>query len=260
LFIPISINPPMRKLLQVTKTWGEPGNHESVHSGKPEDALVEVMTYPICATRDGIDPMLPTGALGHLLGRVGEGGEEFVAKVEGESGHVVLSEYLDSFENAAKELERSVKDNNHRALLTALSDGVASIEGYINYQAGRKGGQQYSDSKQQMVSFETKIDEWIPQITGSKLDKGGVNWNHHNQLRNIRDDFQAHPKTHLYLTPYSEICRRMNLFRTGIAGLLFDLHVQFKDLVPAQIIHGYFLPEIQYVIEPAFLQPEPNQS
>jgi hypothetical protein len=75
LFIPISINPPMRKLLQVTKTWGEPGNHESVHSGKPEGALVEVMTYPICATRDGIDPVLPTGALGHLLGRVGEGGE-----------------------------------------------------------------------------------------------------------------------------------------------------------------------------------------
>jgi hypothetical protein len=203
------------------------------------------------------------------IGGIKAGGEDFLVKFEGESGHVVMSEYLDIFENAAAELERSVggnrhrplfSGNSHRAFLTAISDGIASIEGYITYQADRRGGKKFKDSKQEKVSFEDKINEWIPQITGRKLDKGGVNWNHHKELRGIRDNFQAHPKTHLYGITYSEICRRMNLFRTGIAGLLFDLHLAFNDLVPAQIIHGYFLPEIQYVIEPEYSQPKSNQS
>lgn len=79
-----------------------------------------------------------------------------------------------------------------------------------------------------------------------------MNWNHHKQLRGIRDDFQAHPKMHLYGISYPEICRRINLFRTGIAGLLFDLHLVFNDLVPSPITHGYFLPDIHYVIEPGY--------
>ena len=176
-------------------------------------------------------------------------------KFEDETGHVVLSEYLDIFENAVADLERSVEISGrgsrvYRVFLTSISEGIASIEGYINYQAGRRGGQQFKDSKQQKVSFEDKIDEWIPQITGGKLDKGGVNWIHHQELRRIRNDYQAHPKTPLYGIPYSEICRRMNLCRTGIAGLLFDLHIAFNGLVPGQVIQGCFLPDIQYVIEP----------
>ena len=186
-------------------------------------------------------------------------------KFEGETGHVVMSEYLYIFENAVAELERSVElsgtnSRMYRVFLTGISEGIVSIEGYINYQADRIGGQQFRASKQHKVSFENKIDEWIPQITGGKLDKSGVNWNHHKELRSIRDDYQAHPKTHLYGTTYSEICRRMNLFRTGIAGLLFDLHIAFNDLVPAQVIQGYFLPNIiRYVIEPGHPQPESNQ-
>ena len=189
------------------------------------------------------------GAPGSVAG-IKTGGDDFLVKFEGESGHVVLDEYLDIFENAAKELERSVKDNNHRAFLTALSDGIASIEGYVNYQAAEKGGPQHKDSEQEKVSFETKINEWIPQITGGKLDKSGVNWSHHQDLRRIRNEYQAHPKQHLYGIPYSEICRRMNLFRTGIAGLLFDLHIAFNDLAPGQVIQACYMPDIRYVIEP----------
>ncbi len=199
------------------------------------------------------------GAPGSVTG-IKAGGDDFLVKFEGETGHVVMSEYLDIFENAVEELVRSVERTRYRTFLTGISEGIASIEGYISYQADHRGGQQFRDSKQQKVSFEDKIDKWIPQITGRKLDKSGVNWNHHTQLRNIRDDFQAHPKTHLYGITYSEICRRMNLFRTGIAGLLFDLHMTFNDLVPAQVIHGCFLPEIRYVIEPEYSQAESNQS
>ncbi len=95
-----------------------------------------------------------------------------------------------------------------------------------------------------------KINEWIPQITGGKLDKSGVNWSHHQELRSIRNEYQAHPKQHLYGIPYSEICRRMNRFRTGIAGLLFDLHIAFNDLVPGQVVQACYMPDIQYVIDP----------
>lgn len=113
------------------------------------------------------------------VGGIKAGGEEFLVKFEGKSGHVVLYEYLDIFENAAAELQRSVggsrriplsSGNSHRALLTAISDGIASIEGYITYQADRRGGKKFKDSKQEKVSFEDKINEWIPQITGRKLD------------------------------------------------------------------------------------------
>lgn len=191
------------------------------------------------------------GAPGSIAG-IKRGGDEFLVKFEGEMGNVVLSEYIDIFEHAVEELDRSLERSSNRDFLTAVSDGIASIEAYINYQANRIGGQQYRDSKQQLISFDDKLDKWIPQITGGKLDKGGVNWNHHKQLRGIRDDFQAHPKTHLYGISYPEICRRINLFRTGIAGLLFDLHLVFNDLVPSPITHGYFLPDIHYVIEPGY--------
>lgn len=189
------------------------------------------------------------GDSGSVAG-IKRGGDDFLVKFEGESGHVVLTEYLDIFENAVKELERSVEGDNHRAFLTALSDGIASIEGYINYQAGQTGGQQYKDSEQEKVSFETKINEWIPQLTGAKLDKSGATWSHHQELRRIRNGYQAHPKMHLYGITYSEICRRMNLFRTGIAGLLFDLHIAFSKLVPGQVIQARCLPDIRYVTEP----------
>jgi hypothetical protein len=219
----------------------------------------------------GLPPMVPIfdvrrmnsftlgGAPGSIAG-IKTGGDDFLVKFEGETGHVVMSEYLDIFENAVAGLERSVEGNSHRAFLTAISDGIASIEGYINYQAVQIGAQQYKDCEQQKVSFETKINEWIPQITGGKLDKGGVNWIHHQELRRIRNDYQAHPKTPLYGIPYSEICRRINLFRTGIARLLFDLHRAFNRLVPGQVIQACFLPDIQHVIEPEYSQPESNQS
>jgi hypothetical protein len=85
----------------------------------------------------GLPPMVPLldirtwnsftlgGAPGSVAG-IKRGGDDFLVKFEGESGHVVLTEYLDIFENAVKELERSVEGNNHRAFLTALSDGIAS--------------------------------------------------------------------------------------------------------------------------------------
>lgn len=180
-------------------------------------------------------------------------GDEDIVKLEGETGHVVMSEYMDIFEYAVAELERSLElsrteSRMYRVFLSGVGAGIASLEAYINYRAG----QRFSYSKQNQVLFDTKVDGWIPAITGGKLDKGGVNWNHYDQLREIRNDFQTHPSTHVYGTNFSEICRRMNLFQTGIVGLLFDLHVAFNDLVPAQVIHGYFLPEIQYVIEPQY--------
>jgi hypothetical protein len=194
------------------------------------------------------------GAPGSHAAIRGPGDKEIVT-FKGETGHVVFSEYMDIFEHAVEELNRSVERSNinskmYRDFLSSVSDGIASLEAYINYRADLIGGPQFSDSKQQKVSFDDKIDLWIPEITGRKLDKGGVNWNHFTQLRDLRDDFQAHPKAHVYGTPYTEICRRMNLFRTGVAGLLFDLHLALRSLVPSPVIHGYYLPDIRYVTEP----------
>ena len=103
------------------------------------------LMVPIFDVR-GLNSFALGGGPGSVAG-IKTGGEDFEVKFEDETGHVVLSEYLDIFENAVADLERSVEISGrgsrvYRVFLTSISEGIASIEGYINYQAGRRGGQQ----------------------------------------------------------------------------------------------------------------------
>jgi len=202
------------------------------------------------------DMGVPAGGYGAIKGA----GEKVLASLEGESGRFVMVEYMDRFEQATKHLHRSIDEMSHGEFLSAISDGVSSIEAYLGYRTGlhneRHPGQELSErvptgSGHRMLTFDEKIDQWIPKMTGGrKLDKNGRRWPDFKELRKIRNDYQAHPKNPVYGLPFRELCKRMNLFRTGIARLLLNLHAGLEDSAPELVFRYAYLPDIEYVQEP----------
>lgn len=182
-------------------------------------------------------------------------GDKVLASLEGESGRFVLVEYGDRFEQATKHLHRSIDDADHGDFLSAISDGISSLEAFLNYSASRYSGELsdtvHNDKGSRKLTFDEMVERWIPQITGGrKLDKSGRNWNDHKKLREIRNEFQSHPKTHVYGVSFRELNRGLNLFRTGIAGLLIDLHAVLQTTYVPEIVFRYaYLPDIEYVEE-----------
>ncbi len=107
------------------------------------------------------------------------------------------------------------------------------------------------EGKQSKVSRDDKIDKWIPTMAGGKkLNKGDQRWAHYKKLRSIRDEHQAHLKAPALGSDYRKLAKSLNLFRTGIAGMLLELHILFRSRkVPATIIRHAYLPEVEYVAE-----------
>jgi hypothetical protein len=77
---------------------------------------------------------------------------------------------------------------------------------------------------------------------------GGQCWPHFLRLKQVRDTEHTHTKSPALQITYYELCKLLNLFRTGIAALLLDLYVVFGDTVPSKIIKYAFHPDIKLVI------------
>ncbi|MBC8555609.1 MAG: hypothetical protein H8D23_38850 [Candidatus Brocadiales bacterium] len=187
---------------------------------------------------------------GATASRVLETGEKDI-EVKG-PGQLTLLGYWATFEAAKKALDDSVNNISYADFQMAVVQGIASIEGYINHQAeiwNRKNpNDQLSDSKQDIVRFDDKIDLWIPKMTnGKKLDKSGVNWRDFRNLRSIRDNLAIHPKMSGHGTSYSDLANEINSFRTGIAGLLIQLHILFKDRIPRIVIRSAHSPDVEVI-------------
>ena len=46
------------------------------------------------------------------------------------------------------------------------------------------------------------------------------------------------------------MCNLLNLFHSGTAGILMDLHIHFEDTVPTSVSKYAFHPDIKFVNEP----------
>ncbi|MHA2403773.1 MAG: hypothetical protein ACXADH_12330, partial [Candidatus Kariarchaeaceae archaeon] len=105
-----------------------------------------------------------------------------------------------------------------------------------------------TDSPAHKVSFDDKVDVWIPKMTGGKkLDKSIRNWMHFLDLRKIRDHVSIHPKSDGFGSSFSDLAEKINIFRTGIAGTLIQLHLLFHEKIPAIIIRAFYAPEVEVV-------------
>lgn len=177
-----------------------------------------------------------------------EGNE--VVRME-ESGTLVTATDAALFEKAVDDVERSLQSMSYTEFLSGIVNGLASIEAYISRKAYqhnvRNPGKELVDDKNHKVSFEDKIKAWVPTMAGAKLNLGGKNWAHFQRLKRVRDTEHTHSKVPALNISHRELCKLLNLFGTGIAGMLLDLHVLFNDTVPSKVITYAYHPKITLV-------------
>jgi hypothetical protein len=180
---------------------------------------------------------------GASIALVDEFGEE-ISSIEAE-GELIHLTYWALFDSAISARNRSVELRSYLEYQSAIVSGIASIEAYINWLAAnwnkRNPADQLIDSKAQKVSFEDKIDIWIPTITGKKFDKSRECWSHFTELRAIRDHLTIHPKIIGYGIEEKELCRKINLFRKGIANFLGGLHGLAGQPTPSIVINAAYM-------------------
>lgn len=171
------------------------------------------------------------------------------------SGLVVPDNCWAIFEGACEDVQRAVARASYIDLQSAIVKGIASLEAFINARVDRWNKthpeDQLLDSKQNKVSFDDKVDIWVPKLTGAKMDKGGRTWQHFLTLRAIRDDAAIHPKAVGFGISYAELAEKINLFRSGISGFLFELHLVFRVTVPRAVIRAVYAPDVEEVQEGA---------
>jgi len=177
--------------------------------------------------------------------------EKEITSVKG-PGTLTTCTYLQLFENAVDSLHRCMRKASFADFQSCVSNGIAGIDAYVMHRVwlynANHPREQLEDNKESKVSQDTKIDEWIPQMLGGKrLDKSRANWQNCRKLRNIRDDLAIHLKTPAISISYQQLEEWLNLFRSGIAGLLFDLHLLFAERLPSRIIRYAYAPDIRLV-------------
>jgi len=166
-------------------------------------------------------------------------------------GSLVLLDYWAIFETAVEARNRAIEKVSYPEFLTAVSFGIASLESYINYRVelwNRSHVEaQRMDSKAIQISFDEKINTWLPSMADDReFDKNTVEWGHLNDLRNICNEAVIHPKTGFSLVHFAE---NINLFRSGIAGILIQLHLFFGDRIPSVIIRAAYTPDLEVVFD-----------
>lgn len=167
-------------------------------------------------------------------------------------GTIVLYAYWARFETAIDALDRAVSKSSYSELQSAVVEGIASIEGYIQYKVEHWNKhhpqQALLDSAENKVRFDDKITKWVPIMTfGKQLERNTAEWQHFVMLRKIRDDVALHPKSSGYSISYPKLAEQINLFKTGIAWLLVKLHLLFGDIIPARIIRAAYAPDVEFV-------------
>lgn len=169
-------------------------------------------------------------------------------------GAIAMLGYQAQFETVVENLELAIQQASPQHLLSACINGIASIEGFINFKAEEWNKQNPNslllDSKQDPIRFEDKIDKWLPVMSaGRKLDKSVKNWNSFKRLKAVRDNIAIHPKSSGYSFSLSELASLINCFGSGIAGFQVQLHLLLIQRIPSIIIRSVFAPDAEVVEE-----------
>ena len=165
---------------------------------------------------------------------------------------IVTSAYRLLYEKASENLIRALDSVSFGDVQIAITSGISSIDAYVSHRADKWNAvnpdELLIDSRDHKVSFDDKIDSWLPKMTGGlELDKSRQNWTHFKILRGIRDNVMIHAKDPSYERSAQEIAEAINMFRTGIAGLLIQLHDLFDEKIPSMIIYDSFAPDVEVV-------------
>ena len=192
---------------------------------------------------------LPRGGESYIA--YGNPSEGFV-RLQGNSGHIVGTQYIDSFNYAVKNLNRCAgeEESDYRDLLSAFTSGMASIEAFLNQKMRPhiSGSAQDREEALRKTSLETKVFDWLPRLNGGyTVDRGNRPWQDFEKLRHYRNEYHVHPKGEYYSVSTRDFCQRLNLFRTGIARLLLDLHGLTGHGAPPELVKYAYWPDIEIV-------------
>jgi len=176
-----------------------------------------------------------------------------------EPGMLIRSTYQAHFEAAAAARDRSVEEASVIAFFECITQGFSSIEAFLHEEARRWNKQnpedKLVDSKEQKVSLETKLLEWVPKITnGKRVKRNNRSWSDFKLLKRIRDEDAIHPKNPGQSISYRNLAKYLNSFRYGVALFLGNLHLLFDRTVPAVIINSVYQPEIEVYEESPHLK------
>jgi len=212
---------------------------------RPKNAVLPLETHLFS---EGWGIKLPPGEQSYAAIRQGD---REVARIQGESGRFVLTQYQERFKDSGRNLERctSGEEANYGDLLSSFADGLASIEAFVNYMANPHL-QRMPRGQDKLVHLDFKLDFWIPLLSeGRSIDKSGLSWQHFQEIRNIRNERQSHPKAGVYGVSDSAFCHQANLWRNGIALMLLYLHATTGRLAPPELVKRAHMPDIELVVE-----------
>jgi hypothetical protein len=178
------------------------------------------------------------------LSRINLSTGKTIFSVEGE-GEFISSTYWSLFCEAEDNISKAIKENSFTAFQTAIINGIAALEAYINAKAIEWNETHPNGKKIDInakISFDEKIEQWIP-IMGRPMSKNTKFWSNFKELRKVRDNQTVHPKNIGSGRTIAELAQCINQYRSGIAGLLCLLHFHIGERIPCAIIRRYYSPD-----------------
>jgi hypothetical protein len=231
---------------QLLADSGHPDFDGLVEELRPKDAVLPLETHLFS---EGWSINLPAGKSYFALRQ----GDKEVARIQGESGRIVATQYQERFNYSVRTLKRCAngEEADYGDLLSCFSAGLASIEGFVNYKAEpHRAKLPRGDEPDHKVSLDFKLDNWIPAMSaGQPIDKREKYWQNFREIRRIRNERESHPKTAAYPISGSIFCKQLNQWRTGIAMMLLALHAMTGRLAPPELVKHAFLPDIELISE-----------
>ena len=167
-------------------------------------------------------------------------------------GEIVISSYQAAFEDAQKALDRAIESRSSASALEAVASGASALEAYLHHridlwcEAG-EARDKLADEKK-ALRFDEKVADVVPMLCGGRPLKKARNWSDYKTLMRLRNNKKVHPKLVSYGVSLDDVADSLNLFRTGIVGLLVDLHIHFSEPVPVRIIRAQYAPMVDVVI------------
>jgi hypothetical protein len=232
---------------QLLADRGYPDFDTLVEEVRPKDAVLPLETHLFS---DGWSFELPSG--GKSFAALRQGDKE-VARIQGESGRIVATQYQERFNYSVRTLKRCTngEEADYGDLLSCFSAGLSSIEGFVNYiSEPHRDKLPRGDEPDQKVSLDFKLDNWIPALSaGQPIDKREKYWQDFREIRRIRNERESHPKTVAYPISGTVFCKQLNQWRTGIAMMSLALHAMTGRLAPPELVKHAYLPDIELVVE-----------
>lgn len=164
------------------------------------------------------------------------------------SGEIAMFDYHPKYDQAIACRKRAIKYGQYTELLNCVSNGIASIESYINTQAAYWNNNHPNDTLDvhNQDKLDTKLNDWLEKMTGNRL-KNSSSWNHFDDYRTLNNKKLKHATEPAYAVSFAEMAITLNKFRCAIARTLFELHIAFKQMVPPSIIRGMYFPDVETI-------------